>query len=60
MLSSIRYRARKPLIKWLVGSENWGRQTFTVRVDGKVLGTTTAQRAGLAAARSARACTATR
>ena len=41
VLSSIRYRARKPLIKWLVGSENWGRQTFTVRVDGKVLGTTT-------------------
>ena len=41
VLSSIRYRARKPLIKWLVGSENWGRQTFTVHVDGKVLGKTT-------------------
>ena len=41
VLSSIRYRARKPLIKWLVGSENWGAQTFTVRVDGKVLGKTT-------------------
>ena len=39
VLSSIRYRARKPLIKWAVGSENWGRQTFTVRVDGKVIGT---------------------
>ena len=41
VLSSIRYRARRPLIKWAVGSENWGRQTFTVRVDGKVIGTTT-------------------
>jgi hypothetical protein len=41
VLSSIRYRARKPLIKWAVGSENWGPQTFTVRVDGKVLGKTT-------------------
>jgi hypothetical protein len=41
VLSSIRYRARRPLIKWAVGSENWGAQTFTVRVDGKVLGTTT-------------------
>jgi hypothetical protein len=41
VLSSVRYRARKPLIKWAVGSENWGRQTFTVRVDGKVVGTTT-------------------
>ena len=41
VLSSIRYRARKPLIKWLVGSENWGPQTFTVRVDGKVIGTST-------------------
>ena len=40
VLSSIRYRARKPLIKWAVGSENWGPQTFTVRVDGKVLGRT--------------------
>ena len=39
VLSSIRYRARKPLIKWLVGSENWGPQTFTVVVDGKVVGT---------------------
>ena len=41
VLSSTRYRARKPLIKWAVGSENWGRQTFTVRVDGKVVGTST-------------------
>ena len=40
MLSSTRYRARKPLIKWAVGSENWGRQTFTVYVDGKVVGKT--------------------
>ena len=40
VLSSIRYRARKPLIKWLVGSENWGAQTFTVVVDGKVIGKT--------------------
>ena len=41
VLSSIRYRARKPRIKWLVGSENWGPQTFTVLVDGKVVGKTT-------------------
>ena len=40
VLSSIRYRARKPLIKWSVGSENWGAQTFTVFVDNKVVGTT--------------------
>jgi hypothetical protein len=38
VLRSFKYRARKPLIKWLVGSENWGRQTFTVLVDGKVAG----------------------
>jgi hypothetical protein len=44
VLSSIRYRARKPLIKWAVGSENWGPQTFTVRVDGKVIGTSTSNR----------------
>jgi hypothetical protein len=44
VLNSIRYRARKPLIKWLVGSENWGRQTFTVYVDGKALGRTTRNR----------------
>ena len=44
VLNSIRYRARKPLIKWLPGSENWGGQTFTVLVDGKVLGTTTTNR----------------
>jgi hypothetical protein len=41
VLSSIRYRARKPLIKWAVGSENWGPQKFTVFVDGKAVGTTT-------------------
>ena len=41
VLSSIRYRARKPRISWLVGSENWGKQTFTVLVDRKVVGTTT-------------------
>ncbi len=41
VLSSFKYRARKPLIKWAVGSENWGTQTFTVRVDGRVVGTST-------------------
>ena len=44
VLSSIRYRARKPLIKWAVGSENWGVQTFTVVVDGKAIGQTTKNR----------------
>ena len=34
-------RPRKPLLKWSPGSENWGAQRFTVRVDGKVLGSTT-------------------
>jgi hypothetical protein len=41
VLSSIRYRARKPRISWLVGSENWGKQVFTVLIDGKVAGRTT-------------------
>jgi hypothetical protein len=41
VLSSSRYRARRPLIKWAVGSENWGAQKFTVYVDKKVVGTTT-------------------
>lgn len=40
VLSSIRYRARKPRISWLVGSENWGKQRFTVLVDGKIAGRT--------------------
>src|SRR5215208_2437283 len=43
-LSSTIPRPRRPLIKWGVGSENWGRQTFTVRVDGKVVGRTTSNR----------------
>jgi hypothetical protein len=37
-------RPRKPLLKWSPGSENWGAQRFTVRVDGKVIGTTTRNR----------------
>ena len=44
VLRSFRYRARKPLIKWAVGSENWGAQTFTVFVDGKAVGKTTKNR----------------
>jgi hypothetical protein len=39
-----RYRARRLLIRWLPGSELWGPQTFTVRLDGKVIRTTTATR----------------
>jgi hypothetical protein len=44
VLSSTIPRPRRPLIKWTVGSENWGRQTFTVRVDGKVVGRTRSNR----------------
>ena len=44
VLSSTRYRARKPLIKWAAGSEAWGTQTFTVIVDGKAIGSTTRTR----------------
>jgi hypothetical protein len=40
VLSSTRYRARKPRLKWAAGSENWGVQTFTVLVDGKSVGRT--------------------
>jgi len=43
-LSSTIPRPRRPLIKWSAGSEQWGRQTFTVRVDGKVVGRTTSTR----------------
>jgi hypothetical protein len=32
-------RPRRPRIKWLVGSERWGKQTFTVYVDGRKVGT---------------------
>ena len=37
-LSSIRYRARKPLISGPSGSETGAVQTFTVVIDGKVIG----------------------
>jgi hypothetical protein len=37
-----RYRGRRPLIRWTPGTEISGRQTFTVRIDGKVVGSTTA------------------
>ena len=41
VIGSAPYRGRRPLLRWLPGSEIWGRQTFTVRIDGKVIGTTT-------------------
>jgi hypothetical protein len=34
------YRSPKPLLKWFAGIEHWGRQRFTVLVDGKVVGRT--------------------
>jgi hypothetical protein len=36
-----RYRAKRLLIRWMPGAELWGRQTYTVRLDGKVIRTTT-------------------
>ena len=39
-----RYRARRLVIRWMPGAELWGRQTFTVRLDGKVIRTTTGTR----------------
>jgi hypothetical protein len=44
VLGSRRARGRKPLIKWIAGSESWGRQRFTVLIDGKVVGRTTRTR----------------
>ena len=41
VIGSAPYRGSRPFIRWLAGSEIWGRQTFTVRIDGKVVGTTT-------------------
>jgi hypothetical protein len=41
VIGSAPYRGRRPLIRWAAGSEIWGRQRFTVRIDGKVIGTTT-------------------
>ena len=40
VLRSFRYRGRKPLIKWQPGTDNWGAQTFTVKIDGKAVGRT--------------------
>jgi hypothetical protein len=39
-----RSRGRRVLVRWMPGAEIWGRQTFTVRVDGKVVGRTTSSR----------------
>jgi hypothetical protein len=39
-----RYRAKKLVVRWMPGAELWGRQTFTVRLDGKVIRTTTGSR----------------
>ena len=39
-----RYRAKALRIRWMPGAELWGRQTFTVRLDGKVIRTTTGTR----------------
>ena len=41
VIGSAPYRGRRPSVRWMPGSEIWGRQTFTVRIDGKVAGTTT-------------------
>jgi PKD domain-containing protein len=41
VIGSAPYRGRRPFIRWAAGSEIWGRQTFTVRIDGKVVGSTT-------------------
>jgi hypothetical protein len=41
VIGSAAYRGRRPLLRWTPGAEIWGRQTFTVRIDGKVIGTTT-------------------
>jgi hypothetical protein len=38
------YRARRPLVKWAAGSENWGVQRFTLLIDGRPAGTTTRSR----------------
>jgi hypothetical protein len=40
-IGSAAYRGRRPFLRWMPGAEIWGRQTFTVRIDGKVVGTTT-------------------
>jgi hypothetical protein len=39
-----RYRAKQLRIRWMPGAELWGRQTFTVRLDGKVIRRTTGSR----------------
>ena len=39
-IGSPAYRGRRPLLRWMPGAEIWGRQRFTVRIDGKVVGTT--------------------
>ena len=41
VIGSPAYRGRRPLLRWAPGAEIWGRQTFTVRIDGTVVGTTT-------------------
>jgi hypothetical protein len=41
ILKTIKYRARRPTLRWAAGSENWGVQTFTLKIDGKPVGRTT-------------------
>jgi PKD domain len=41
ILKTIKYRARRPTLRWAAGSENWGVQTFTLLIDGKAVGRTT-------------------
>ena len=36
-----RYRGGRLQLRWMPGAELWGRQTYTVRLDGKVVRTTT-------------------
>ena len=44
VLKAVRYRSRRPTLKWQAGSENWGTQTFTLLIDGKPAGQTTGTR----------------
>ena len=41
VIGSAAYRGRRPSVRWIPGAEIWGRQTFTMQVDGKPAGTTT-------------------
>jgi hypothetical protein len=44
LIGSARPRGGRLLFRWMPGAEIWGRQSFTVRLDGRVVGTTRAGR----------------